>query len=127
MTPPCIRALKRFEKTGCPERTWDGKEGCPAWVEMLVTPKDEPMKPKDKIGKCIDLWQLELTLKSLGLLEGNQQATESFRNGMLEQDRDGNPRPKPDPGTVAILKFIQTAINRQVIITQHKATELAEG
>lgn len=99
--PPCIRGLKEFKK-GCPCRPWDGETGCPAWAELLVTPNGEPLKQKDKIGKCLDHWALDLQLKSLGLLEGNQQAIESFRNNMTV---DGSPR--PDPAVVGLLSVFE--------------------
>lgn len=98
--PPCIRGLRNF-KRGCPGKPWNGEEGCPAWVELLVTPKDEPAKPKDKIGHCIDHWMVELKLKELGLLEGNQIAIESFRNNM---SIDGYP--KPDPAVLRLVDKI---------------------
>ncbi len=100
--PPCIRGLKPYEKSGCPCRPWDGENGCPAWVELLVTPAGEPLKPKDKIGKCLDHWDLELRLKSLGLLEGNQQAIESFRNNMSVTGS-----PKPDPALVRLVEVVE--------------------
>jgi len=74
--PPCIRGLKRFEKKGCPQRKWDGEDGCPAWIEDWVVEKGERIQK----GMCVDMW-IPLYLRfSLGLLEGNQQATESNRN-----------------------------------------------
>ena len=42
---------------------------------------------------------------SLGLIEGNQQATESFRNGMIYIGQDGNLYPKSDPALVALLQM----------------------
>jgi len=121
MNPPCIRNLERFKKSGCPQKPWDGQEGCPAWIEILITPKNEPMKPKDKIGKCIDHWNIELQLTALGLMEGNQQATESFRNGMIEIDKDGNAYPKADLGTMALIKLLHESQKRQQIITEYEA------
>jgi hypothetical protein len=97
---PCIRGLKAFSR-GCPMKMWDGESGCPAWIELLVTPRNEPAKPKDKVGRCIDHWMLELKLSELGLLEGNQRAIESFRNNMSV---DGSP--KPDPVIVKLLKRV---------------------
>jgi len=120
VNPPCIRNLERFRKSGCPQKVWDGKEGCPAWKELLVTPRNEPLKPKDKIGRCIDEWNLELQLTALGLMEGNQQATESFRNGMVEEGKDGKIYPKPDRGIVALLSLFQKLQERQEIISEHE-------
>jgi hypothetical protein len=67
-----------------------------------VTPKNEPMNPKDKIGKCLDHWQLELKLTELGLLEGNQKAIETFRNNMTVEGS-----PKPDPAMVTLIRKIE--------------------
>ena len=112
--PPCIRGLAAFKK-GCPER--DGEGGCPAWVELLVTPRGEPLKPKDKIGRCIDRWQHEFQLTMLSLLEGNQQAVESFRNNMTT---DGGPRPDP-----AVVHLVQLLEDRQRI--QYEAAKMIGG
>jgi hypothetical protein len=98
---PCIRGLSCM-KNGCPMKPWDGEEGCPAWVELLVTPEDEPLKPKDKQGNCVDMWNLTLKLRELALLEGNQRAIESFRNNMSV---DGSP--KPDPALYALAQAIE--------------------
>lgn len=111
-TMPCMRGLKRFEKTGCPRKPWDGERGCSAWVELLITPDNEPTKAKDKVGNCLDIWNLELRLKSLGLLEGNQRAIESFRNNMSVEGS-----PKSDPGVVTLLHAVarqQGLIEKQV-------------
>jgi len=114
--PPCIRGLAAFKK-GCCEKEWDGESGCPAWVELLVTPRGEPLKPKDKIGRCIDRWQLEFALTTLGLLEGNQKAVESFRNNMTTEHG-----PKPDP---AVAYLVQLLEDRQRI--QHEAAKMIGG
>lgn len=79
MNPPCIRGLKRFEKKGCPQKGWDGKEGCPAWKELVVASRDNPLK-KEIQKKCIDLWLWEFQWAGMGQREGLQQATESNRN-----------------------------------------------
>ena len=41
------------------------------------------------------------------LLEGNQQAMETFRNGMVEQDNNGNIRPKSSPAELALYHAVQ--------------------
>ena len=106
MKPPCIRGLKQFDKKGCPCKTWDGEEGCPAWVEMPVVDNDNPQKQSFE-RMCVDLWIFKVLWHSNGLLEGNQKATESFRNGMCEVDPNTKEvRPKMDIGTIAMLKFM---------------------
>jgi len=73
--PPCIRGLKEFKK-GCPQRKWDGGEGCPAWLEDWVVVKGE----REWKGMCVDIW-LSLYMRfSLGLMEGAQIAAEGNRN-----------------------------------------------
>ena len=79
MNPPCIRGLKRFEKRGCPKKKWDGKEGCPAWIELVVSSMGNPLKKEIK-KQCLDLWLWEFQWSGLGQLEGVQKATESNRN-----------------------------------------------
>ena len=102
--PPCIRNLDRFKKTGCPQCLWDGVAGCPAWVEMITADPDNPAKQRTE-KKCIDLWTFQFTWAQLGLLEGNQQAIESFRNGMVYQAADGSTQPKPDPALVQLVNM----------------------
>ena len=76
--PPCIRGLNHFKK-GCPQRPWDGEEGCPAWIELSVTSRGNPLQREIK-KQCLDLWTWEFQWASLGVGEGIQQATESSRN-----------------------------------------------
>lgn len=101
---PCIRDLKMFRKSGCPEKEWDGKEGCPAWKQLIISSRENPQKKEVK-SQCIDLWMFELQWASLGVMEGNQQATESFRNGMIYMSQDGKLYPKSDPALVALLQM----------------------
>jgi len=77
--PPCIRGLKRFEKKGCPQKIWDGEEGCPAWIELTVSQKGNPLQKEIK-RQCLDLWMFDFSWASMGQMEGMQQATESNRN-----------------------------------------------
>jgi hypothetical protein len=103
MNRPCIRGLKEFKK-GCPEKYWDGKSGCPAWKEYTVPQEDG--KPIIIKG-CIDCLSEHWLFEAIRLLEGNQKATESFRNGMCETGQDGKVRPKPDAGVLSLLGLIQ--------------------
>jgi len=79
MNPPCIRGLKRFDKKGCPQKGWNGKEGCPAWIELAVSSIGNPLKKEIK-KQCLDLWLWEFQWAELGQLEGVQRATEGNRN-----------------------------------------------
>jgi len=101
---PCVRGLKDFKKTGCPERCWDRAtgEGCPAWKEYTI-PTVEKGKPPIIRKDCIDIHQEHWQFESLKLLEGNQQATEGFRNDMCETGPDGKVYPKSDIRTVALI------------------------
>ena len=99
---PCIRGLKAFLK-GCPEKTWDGKEGCPCWKEMSVATQGNPKKREIK-KQCIDLWMFDFQWASLGLYEANVQSTEQIRNGLLMKDTNGELIPKPDMLTMNILR-----------------------
>ena len=84
MNPPCIRGLKRFEKKGCPQKKWDGKEGCPAWIELSVSAIGNPLQ-KEIRKQCLDLWIWEFQWAGMGQREGMQQATESNRNMLALQ------------------------------------------
>jgi len=116
---PCIKNLESFKKKGCPQKIWDGKEGCPCWIEMPVTNRGNPLK-KEIRKQCIDLWMWEFQWAMLGLLEGNQQAVESFRNGMVEVGPDNKDRPKSDPGIIALIKLVEDAQNRQKTILEYE-------
>ncbi len=111
--PPCIRNLSKFKK-GCPEKSWDGKEGCTCWIEMTIPNEENPLK-RD-IGKhCIDMWMFILKRASLSLLEGNQIAIESFRNGMIFQTENGKSFPRANPASIELLKIFEQMKNQVVI------------
>jgi len=95
MKPPCIRALPQFKKSGCPERPWDGQQGCTAWKEMSVASKGNP-KQREIKKQCIDLWQFEFAWATLGSLEGVQIATEGNRNMTAMLSLVGAGRMKPE-------------------------------
>ena len=105
LNPPCLRNIDRFRKTGCPQKGWDGQEGCPAWIERTF-PNEDPAKPPTIIKACMDLISFDYRLEMLRLLEGNQQATESFRNGMVE-NVDGKAYPKMDRATIALVNILE--------------------
>lgn len=50
--------------------------GCQAWVSDWVIEKGERVMKH----QCLDFWMKDYLRFSLGLLEGNQQATEGNRN-----------------------------------------------
>lgn len=110
--PPCIRGLQEFKK-GCPQKSWDGKEGCPAWKELIISKRGNPLEKETK-AQCISEWSFEFQWATMGLLEGNQQAVESFRNGMLQIDNNGKAEPKPDPVTIILLNLIKDIQQRQI-------------
>ena len=120
VNPPCVRNIHKFRKTGCPEKCWDGREGCTCWVEMSISSKENPQK-KDIVKMCLDMWMLRFQLDALGLLEGNQQATESFRNGMIFKKSDGSIGPKADPAMVAMLNLFQ---NQTLIENKEQIKEI---
>jgi hypothetical protein len=121
--PPCIRNLKCFEESGCPQREWDGEEGCTAWVEMMVGKKETPNVPEMK-KQCIDRWQFDFSVSTLGVLEGNQQAIESFRNGMLNVDQEGTVHPKPDPAVLTLIQMVHDQIKKQNIIKDYEERKM---
>jgi hypothetical protein len=123
--PPCIRNLKCFEETGCPQCSWDGEEGCTAWMEMPVAAKDNPLKPELR-KMCIDMWQFDFAYSILGALEGNQQAMESFRNGMTEVDKAGQLRPKADPAIITLLQIVHDQIQKKRIQDEYEQKKALE-
>lgn len=109
MNPPCIRGLKRFEKKGCPQMEWNGREGCPAWIDIQLPIQGG--KEQLKIKECVDMYQVRLQYSTNALLEGNQQAIESFRNGMVYPAQDGQCYPKPDPATAELICKLNNRFN----------------
>jgi len=118
--PPCIRGLRRYQKSGCPEKFWDGEDGCPCWIELAAPRRDNPQK-KVVEKKCLDIWSFEFLWASLGYLEGNQQATESFRNNMTVEGS-----PKADPASAELLLLFKKLQEKQRIIFEHESQKAIE-
>jgi hypothetical protein len=102
--PPCIRGLAAFKK-GCPQRAWNGEDGCPAFIEAEFAVKGGTEKVKVK--ECVDMHMARLQFHTNCLLEGSQQSIESFRNGMVEKDASGKMRPRPSQIEMAIAHTVQ--------------------
>ena len=102
---PCVQGLKCFEKSGCPEAGFDATtgKGCPAWREYIIG-----TKPPTNIKECSFLLQEHWQFESLKLLEGNQCATESLRNGLCETV-GGKTVPKVDRGMLYMIGEMQKA------------------
>jgi len=96
-------------KKQCPE-TNRGKKGCCFWL----IPGELPLinaKSSDKFpakGMCSEHIKIFMLWDANFSLLGNQQATESFRNGMIEVDEKGRTRPKSDLLTATLLKVFTT-------------------
>lgn len=90
---PCLLQLREYTQYygGCPEKLWDNKTnaGCPGWKEYILASSNngEPIVIKECVVKLQERWLFE----ALKLSEGNQQATESFRNYV--QQLNENPKP----------------------------------
>lgn len=108
--PPCIRDIYKFRKTGCPQQMWDGEAGCTAWLEMTYV-NDDASKGPIIVKACLDMVTLDINLKMLRLLEGNQHAVESLRNGLCE-DVNGRTEPKADPGVVHLMQLLTMSHNK---------------
>jgi len=104
---PCIRGLRAYKK-GCPGKPWDGKEGCAAWHEDLITVKAD--ETPEMRSFCIDVWAYYFRWWHEARLSGNQQAVESFRNNMTVS---GSPR--PDPGVLKLIDMIESQTKRDRI------------
>ena len=103
--PPCIRGLDKFKK-GCPEKCYDPDSGlgCPAWIDLELSTKGGT--EKIIIKECLDLYTMRLQFYNNCLLEGNQQAIESFRNGMVYKNDHGDIVPKPSNADVLLLNLL---------------------
>ena len=118
--PPCIRGLKQF-KQGCPQRSWNGHNGCPAWVEELIPSRDNPTERKPA-NMCVDVYAARLQWDTNAMLQGIQQAIERFRNGMLEFD-EGDKRflPRTSLGVKVLVNLIEEEMKTREIIYAHEA------
>lgn len=124
--PPCIRNLERFKKSGCPEKIWGGEEGCPCWIELTTTTRGDAEPKLRKM--CVDIWMFDLKISELGLLEGNQQAMEIFRNGMLDTSDPNDLKPKPDAAMIHLVNLLLEEKNKREIIEDHEIRkQLSDG
>lgn len=105
MKKPCIRNLDCFKKTGCPEKPWDGKEGCPAWKELIVSTRANPLE-KEVRKQCMDEWLFEFAWAGLGISEGQQRVSEEIRNGLVSKADTGELIPKMN----IVLQHMQQAL-----------------
>ena len=113
---PCIRGLKRFEKTGCPgEWNEKTKKGCPACISNEYEETTEGNKKIKRLIACIDIWNHKFNYWHQGRLSGIHDAVISLRNASCEPDpknplNDNSARPKA-PAEIA---FLAQALNRVV-------------
>lgn len=112
--PPCIRDLFRFRKKGCPQKSWDGDDGCECWLKQAYDNED-PTKPPIIVEACMDKILFDIEMKKLRLLEGNQQATEKLRNGLCESV-GGKTIPKADPAVESLVCALTNLHNRKLLL-----------
>lgn len=120
---PCRYSTKKFQPKGCPEKSWDRVtgEGCPYWKEYNIpTENGKPVIVRDCIDCLSELW----AFKALGLLEGNQVATESFRNGMCETGPDNKVYPKASLGFAAMVNTVQRAVEDVQLLAAHSPKQI---
>jgi len=118
--PPCIRGLKEFKK-GCPQVAFNPitGHGCPAWITKTMPSKKDPDE-RETISQCLDLWMLVVNWDANVLLEGNQQAIETFRNGSIETDEMGRRLPKTPQGLRDLVAILREEQYRRQIVTEHE-------
>lgn len=127
MRPPCTRGLLFF-KGGCPERPYNVSDGtgCPLWIEKEVPTLENPQVTK-MVKQCLDKWIWLFQWSALGMLEGNQVATESFRNCMAEPD-PLNPqsagRPKADRAMLKLIEMLEEEKENRRVIIEHETKKL---
>jgi len=94
-----------FIKDKCPKN-----DVCNFWL----IPGELPLinaKSSDKFparGMCLFHMGIVMLWDANVNIIGTQQATESFRNGMIENDGNGKTRPKSDLLTATLLKVLTT-------------------
>lgn len=128
--PPCTRDLKYFEKTGCPQREYNNIDGtgCPLWLELEIPTRENP-QIKKKQKKCLDLWFFTLQWSMLGMLEGNQTATESFRNAMCEPDPlnpKASGRPKSNRAILKLIEILEKEKQNRELIINHEMKKMLD-
>lgn len=112
-------------KKECP-KTNKGKKGCEFWM----VPGEGPcrnMKVHDLFpaaGMCKDHIQVLMLWDANCNIIGTQQATESFRNGMIAVGKDGKTRPRVDPVSGMLLKML---VKGQSILLDKEDVKLIEG
>jgi len=119
---PCIRGLEIFKKKGCPEKFWDGKNGCPAWKEYIRP--GEPGKAPVKIADCIDVHSEGWIFEQIKLLEQLIVSVQSLRNNLSEKGPDGNFYPKSSFAEMTLVSFIQQKQEQAMIQTENKIKDL---
>lgn len=107
---PCTRNIRQFEKSGCPEKAWDGSSGCPNWMEDSLPDPSNPIK-KTIVKCCADVLNVIYTRHVLSLLEANVRTTEKLRNGLIDEDADGKTAPKTHPQVMGLFLGCQDQIN----------------
>lgn len=119
--PPCIRNLKAF-KNGCPQEPFNPNtgKGCPAWIVKNMVSRKNPIET-ESISQCIDMWMLTLNWDTNMLLEGTQQAIESFRNNSLEQGPDGKTIPKTPHGLAELVRILREEQYRRQVVLEHES------
>ncbi len=75
-------------------------------------------------GMCLFHMALVMLWDANCNIIGTQQATESFRNGMIEE-ADGKTRPKMDIASIALLKIMQKQAN--LLIDQDNIKQVTGG
>ena len=114
---PCIRGLKQFGK-GCPEKKWDGRSGCPAWIDKIILLSENP-KEYGPANMCIDVYMAQLHWDINAFLAGIQRAIESFRNNMTEATESGN-LPKTSRGLAHLINIFEKEIENRNLIYAHE-------
>jgi hypothetical protein len=122
--PPCIRGLKQF-RGGCPQRSWNGHDGCPAWIDRDIPDRDNPPKVI-AANMCVDIYLSRLQWDTNAFLQGIQASIESFRNNMTEVDEEGKKHPKTSRGMGYLIGLIEEEMKAREIIYAHEARKKLE-
>ena len=98
-------------------------KGGTLWVEQEVATRENPLV-KEMRRQCVDRWAWDFQWATLGLLEGNQAAIETFRNGMVYYDDEKKTAsPKPDFAIVELVRMLKEQ-KEQIEAQESKAIDI---
>ena len=92
---------------------------------MSVTTQGNPLQ-KEVSRQCIDLWNIQFNWSQLGVMEGNQQATEGARNMIALNCLVSTNTKSPEELVRVATKNLNTSRKKLLDYAEGKTTQLIE-